>query len=163
MEKKLLNIAIAPIIQKNKILLLKREKSPFRALWGMPGGKAEFGEHIEDVIKRELFEETGLRVELKRILAVLSEIFFNTKIEENDRHNILFLCEVTVDDFSKVKNSTEGNLKWFDLNNLSKTEIIPSDYEMIKQIVLQPKSSIDFYKIRILTDGDKYTLDYFKT
>ncbi|MBM3250887.1 MAG: hypothetical protein FJZ07_01440 [Candidatus Nealsonbacteria bacterium] len=46
MEKKLLNIAIAPLIHDNKILLLKRNKPPFRGLWGMPGCKAEFGEHI---------------------------------------------------------------------------------------------------------------------
>ena len=163
MEKRLLNIAIAPLIRDNKILLLRRNKPPFKGLWGMPGGKLEFGEYIEDTIKREIFEETGLNIKLKRILAVLSEIFFNTTTKEDYWHAILFLCEVTIDDVSKVKNSSEGNLEWFDLDDLSKTEIIPSDYEMIRQIVLQPRSSIDFYKIRMLTDGDKYTLDYFGT
>ena len=161
MEKRLLNITIAPLIRDNKILLLRRNKPPFKGLWGMPGGKLEFGEYIEDTIKREIFEETGLNIKLKRILAVLSEIFFNTTTKEDYWHAILFLCEVTIDDVSKVNNSSEGSLEWFDLDDLSKTEIIPSDYEMIKQIVLQPKSSIDFYEIRMLTDGDKYTLDYF--
>ncbi len=55
MEKKLLNIALASLIHDNKILLLKRSKSPFKGLWGMPGGKAEFGEHIENTIAREIF------------------------------------------------------------------------------------------------------------
>ncbi len=162
MEKKLLNIAIASLIHDNKILLLRRNKPPFKGLWGMPGGKAEFGEHIEDTIKREIFEETGLNIKLKRILAVLSEIFFDTETQEDYWHSILFLCDVDIDDISKFKNSSEGDLEWFSLDDLPKTEIIPSDYAMIKQIVLQPKSTIDFYKIRMLTDGDKYTLDYFE-
>ena len=165
MKKNLLNIAIAPLIYDNKILLLKRNNPPFKGLWGMPGGKSEFGEHIESTIKREIFEETGLTIQLKRISAVLSEIFCDTKTQEDYWHAILFLCEVNIDDIARVRNSSEGNLQWFNLGSLdsSKTEIIPSDYEMIKRIVLRPKITMDFYKIRMLVDGEKYTLDYFET
>ncbi len=162
MEAQLLNIAIAPVIYKNKILLLKREKPPFVGLWGMPGGKAKFGEHIEDTIKREINEETGLEIEVSGIPAVLSEVFYDVRACQDYWHTIIFLCDVVLGNPGEIRESSEGKLKWFDLSNLSRAEIIPSDYEMIKKIVLNDEEKSGFYKIRMLSDGKKYKLDYFE-
>ena len=61
-------VALKAIIQKDgKILVLKRscEEDVFAELWDIPGGKIEYGEKIIDGIKREVFEETGLDVEIE--------------------------------------------------------------------------------------------------
>ena len=51
----------AIIIKGGEILLIKRVK-PDRTYWVFPGGGLEEGETIEEGLKREVYEETGLNV-----------------------------------------------------------------------------------------------------
>lgn len=44
------------------------ESTPERAAWSPPGGGIEFDEAIEDGVVREVYEETGYRVELTGFL-----------------------------------------------------------------------------------------------
>ena len=48
----------------DKILLIKRNTVPFKGYWGLPGGRMDPGETIEQTIVREAKEETGLDVEI---------------------------------------------------------------------------------------------------
>ena len=44
------------------------ESMPERAAWSLPGGGIEFDEAVEDGVVREVYEETGYRVELTGFL-----------------------------------------------------------------------------------------------
>ncbi|MFC4427815.1 NUDIX domain-containing protein [Deinococcus navajonensis] len=61
-----------------RVLLVRTTK--WRGLWGVPGGKVEYGETLVDALKREFLEEVGL--DLEDVLyaqtqeAVLSEEFW---------------------------------------------------------------------------------------
>lgn len=48
---------------EEKILLVQRKKDPFKNEWALPGGFLETEEPFEVGAKRELEEETGLKVE----------------------------------------------------------------------------------------------------
>ena len=47
---------------EKRILLIKREKMPYKGLFCFPGGHHEFGESIDEGIVRETYEETGFVV-----------------------------------------------------------------------------------------------------
>jgi ADP-ribose pyrophosphatase YjhB (NUDIX family) len=49
----------ALILHQNRVLLIRQEKAG-RAYWLLPGGGVEPGETIEQALRRELQEETGL-------------------------------------------------------------------------------------------------------
>lgn len=66
-------VAADLIIEKgNKILLVKRKIEPFKGTWGLPGGRMDAGETIEQTAIREMKEETRVRVKLTDILGVYS-------------------------------------------------------------------------------------------
>ncbi|WP_240041339.1 NUDIX domain-containing protein [Paenibacillus ginsengarvi] len=54
------------LIEKERILLVKQQVGDRG--WSLPGGKAEAGETLEQAIIRELAEETGLNVQVEKLL-----------------------------------------------------------------------------------------------
>ncbi|MGZ9584476.1 NUDIX hydrolase [Paenibacillus marinisediminis] len=63
--------AVGVVHHDGKILLERRGIEPGYGLWGLPGGMAEQGESIERCIIREVYEETGLQIEVISLLDVL--------------------------------------------------------------------------------------------
>ncbi len=61
----------AAIVRDGRLLLVKRVKPPEAGAWSLPGGKVDFMERVEDAIRREIFEETGLSVRLVRPLRLV--------------------------------------------------------------------------------------------
>lgn len=78
--------AIIAIIDDGKVLLTKREDFE---VWCLPGGGVEDGESLAEAAIREAKEETGLDVELTRLVGVYSRIGGMW----NDMHAILFAAK----------------------------------------------------------------------
>ena len=52
---------------KNEVLMIRTHK--WSNLWGIPGGKIKWGETSEAALRREILEETGLKISGHQICA----------------------------------------------------------------------------------------------
>jgi 8-oxo-dGTP diphosphatase len=64
----------ALIFEGGKLLLAERGHEPLKGFWSLPGGILETGETLEQGIRREVLEETGLEVEPLSIFEVFERI-----------------------------------------------------------------------------------------
>jgi len=54
----------AAIFRDNKVLLVRRARSPAKGFYSLPGGRVEFGESLHTALHREVDEETALKIEI---------------------------------------------------------------------------------------------------
>ncbi|MGM0878789.1 MAG: NUDIX domain-containing protein [Bacillota bacterium] len=88
--------AVSAVIfyEENKILLQERVDNE---KWSLPGGQIEPGETVEDAIKREVREETGVDVRVNKIVGVYSNPNHVIAYEDGEvrqQFSICFLCEI---------------------------------------------------------------------
>ena len=65
----------AIITRGNTTLLLKRNNSPAKGEWWFPGGRIRRGESLEQALRREIKEETGLEITSCKLINVYSRVF----------------------------------------------------------------------------------------
>jgi ADP-ribose pyrophosphatase YjhB (NUDIX family) len=54
----------AAIFRHDKILLVRRARSPAKGYYSLPGGRVEFGETLHAALHREIREETAMEIEI---------------------------------------------------------------------------------------------------
>ncbi len=69
----------ALIFRRGAILLVERGRDPLKGYWSLPGGLVESGEKLEDAVKREILEETGLRIKPVSIFEIFERIMCDAR------------------------------------------------------------------------------------
>ncbi len=101
------------ILEKGKILLVKRDHYPFVGCWVLPGGHVDYGERVELAFIREMKEEIGVTVKIKKLFGVYSDP------KRDPRYHtvsVVYLCQKPK---GKIKLDHEASeFKYFSLNSL---------------------------------------------
>jgi 8-oxo-dGTP diphosphatase len=106
---------------QKRIFLVKSTYNRFHP-WGLPGGSLEYGETAESAVIREVWEETGLNVEIEKLL-------FN-KTFPPDKFAMYFVCTIKDGVFGPSDEVSEYG--YFSLDNLP--HIRPRDHALINEI-----------------------------
>jgi len=107
----------AVIIDGSRILLIKRDKEPFRGKWALPGGHVEYGEKVEDAAIREAKEETGVDINLVSLLGVYSD---PKRDPRSHSVAIAFICRPKTQDSRPLGGDDASEAKWWPLGGLPK-------------------------------------------
>jgi 8-oxo-dGTP diphosphatase len=98
------------IIKDKKILLSKQWDG-----YDFPGGGIDLGETIEGALKREVWEETGLRVTINDLITCENSFFRSLYLKTNWQSIMMYyLCDITGGKLS-VKNLDEQEREYADM------------------------------------------------
>ena len=103
---------------KNEALMIRTHK--WSGLWGIPGGKIKRGEKSETALRRELMEETGLKI--TDIEFVLVQDCISSKEFYRDAHFVLlnYTCRCTAKNPRVTLNEESFEYRWLTLAEAKK-------------------------------------------
>ena len=108
---------IAAVYDGDRLVLTRYKNRPFKR-YALVAGFAEIGESIEDTVRREVREETGLSVKNLRFYKSQPWVFTDTLL-------MGFFCELSGSDRITVEEDELAEAKWFN------REDIPEDHSGI--------------------------------
>lgn len=90
------------IVDRGRTVLIRRGTEPLRGEWSIPGGTIEIGETLEDAVRRELREETGLEVRVLELIELFDRIYIDngapsSQDKKKPRYHYViadYLCEL---------------------------------------------------------------------
>ena len=75
---------------------MERGGHPLKGYWSLPGGLVETGESLDQAVRREILEETGLRVQPMEMFGVFERVMKDASGRAEYHYLLLdYVCKVT--------------------------------------------------------------------
>jgi len=114
------------------VLLIQRKYEPFKNLWAIPGGFVQEDESLEDAVRRELMEETGVK------LNYLEQLYTFGDPGRDPRQRIIAVAYfglVKTSQYHELKASTDAEIaKWF---NIKKIPPLAFDHKQLLSVAIE--------------------------
>lgn len=111
--------------EKNEVLLMKRGSQCKNncGVWSIPGGALDYNEKFHDGVKREIFEELGVHIEIIALLCVTDDIMPSEK-----QHWVTpqYLSRIIRGSLAIKEPSKCDAIQWFSLDNLPSPLTLPT-------------------------------------
>jgi 8-oxo-dGTP diphosphatase len=122
----------AVIVDRERVLLVKRGSPPLLGEWSLPGGVVELGETLRAAAEREALEETGLIVKASEVFEVLDRIIPG-KDAAPQYHYVLidFLCVVKGGELRAGGDAAD--VAWATESELGKYKLEQTAIEVIRK------------------------------
>ena len=92
--------SVIPVLPDGRVVLIRRRDT---GKWAIPGGMVDWGEDVATTVKRELTEETGLKVsQIRRLVGVYSSPKRDGRI-----HSICIVVEVGAEGVMATQDEDE--------------------------------------------------------
>jgi ADP-ribose pyrophosphatase YjhB (NUDIX family) len=119
---------------RQKVLLMRRTDNN---QWCLPGGAMDAGESVAECCTREVWEETGLRAEVVRLIGVYSSPHrINTYADGNRWQVVSLVFEVKVIGGELTLNEEASDLQYFSQSEIAEIDLLESHRERITDIFM---------------------------
>ena len=115
------------VINNQKVLLVKESSGRNVGCWGIPKGKVDPSENIEQAALRELFEETGLQGKLIRLTGLRSDL-------RNDQVALFFVFTANVDSkqVPEIQDKEEiSDIGWFTADEVKNLDLVSTNMSIL--------------------------------
>jgi 8-oxo-dGTP diphosphatase len=122
----------AVILHEDKVLLVRRGKSPSFGKWTLPGGLVELGETTTEAIAREIVEECGIKIRVVDVAGVITRVVR----DDDDRiryHYVLVDYLAYPDSMDVVAGSDAAEAHWFEIERVGELDTTPGLLDMIRR------------------------------
>ncbi len=132
----------AIVFDGHNVLLVERAGEPLKGYWSLPGGLLETGEKLEDAIKREVKEETGLDIEILSRFDIFERIMRDAD-GKAEYHYVLvdYICKATGGQMSP--SSDVSKVAWIPYSQIRNYKVTSGTVEAVDRAYEQrhPKPS----------------------
>jgi 8-oxo-dGTP diphosphatase len=114
-----------------KVLLIRRDLEPFRGKWALPGGFVRVEESLEDAVRRELREETGIDQ------VFLEQLYTFGAVDRDPRERVVTVAYYALVKLSdhRIKAATDArDAAWF---AVSEAQGLAFDHDHILAVALE--------------------------
>ena len=121
-----LGVGVAVYDTEGRILMEKRSDN---GMWGLPGGRVEPGESVEQAALREVKEETGLEIVIADLVGIYSDPDERivTYLDNGDvRHLIDVVLRATITGGKLAISAESQALQFFEIGNLPSNIVPPA-------------------------------------
>jgi len=119
------------VIHRGRVLLVQRAHEPLKGRWTIPGGMVEVGEELRDAVKRELKEETGLKVEPMDLIEVFDRI---QRIGRRVRYHFVIVDYLCRWKSGKLKPDSDVlDARWVSPRDLDRYDLTEKAREVIQE------------------------------
>jgi 8-oxo-dGTP diphosphatase len=108
-----------------KLLLVKRNREPFRGSWALPGGFVKMDEPIDEAAERELYEETGVKD------VYLEQLYTFGDLKRDPRTRVITVTYLALSDNKNRKLRSTGDAREASFFAISKLPELAFDHEKI--------------------------------
>jgi ADP-ribose pyrophosphatase YjhB (NUDIX family) len=121
----------AVMIDDGRILVVHRGRGAYAGLWAVPGGRQRRGETMQEAVRREVREETGLIVE------VGDPVWIGDIIDPTDPpgyHYTVVDFTAFVIDGELEAGDDAADARWVDLDEVRDLPLTPTMFELLTEL-----------------------------
>jgi len=123
----------AIVLHESRVLLVKRGQAPGLGLWSVPGGLVDLGETTVEAARREVEEETGLKVRIAGLVGVLDRV--TRDAEGRVRYHWVLIDYLAVPESidTLTAGSDAAEVRWVTIDEADRLPITEGLVDMIRR------------------------------